>query len=112
MMKRRGPSESERIARVAVWRRDENGRRGEEDDVAVEEPLEIRVGGDSVAVTMRTPGHDTDLALGFLLGEGIIRSHEDVLGVEPSPDRDGFPQPNVLDVRLAAPIERPPELWK
>ncbi len=45
---------------------------GGEDEVAVEEPLEIRVGGKPVAVTMRTPGDDEDLALGFLHGEGLI----------------------------------------
>jgi len=43
-----------------------------EDQVAVEEPLEIRVDGRPVAVTMRTPGHDEELALGFLYGEGLI----------------------------------------
>jgi FdhD protein len=43
----------------------------EQDDVAVEEPLEIRVNGEPVAVTMRTPGHDEELALGFLLSEGV-----------------------------------------
>jgi FdhD protein len=42
------------------------------DRVAVEEPLEIRVGGKPLAVTMRTPGHDEELALGFLFGEGLI----------------------------------------
>ena len=45
---------------------------GLEDDVAVEEPLEIRVDGAPLAVTMRTPGHDEELALGFLFGEGLI----------------------------------------
>jgi FdhD protein len=45
---------------------------GGEDEVAVEEPLEIRVGGRALAVTMRTPGHDEELALGFLYGEGLI----------------------------------------
>jgi FdhD protein len=52
-------------------------RDGRADAVAVEEPLEIRVDGDPVAVTMRTPGDDEDLALGFLFGEGLIdRAHE------------------------------------
>ena len=45
---------------------------GLEDEVAVEEPLEIRVAGKPLAVTMRTPGHDEELALGFLHGEGLI----------------------------------------
>jgi FdhD protein len=47
-------------------------RDGETDVVAVEEPLEIRVDGEPLAVTMRTPGHDEELALGFLFGEGLI----------------------------------------
>ncbi len=45
---------------------------GRRDEVAVEEPLEIRVDGEPLAVTMRTPGHDEELALGFLYGEGLI----------------------------------------
>ena len=45
---------------------------GRLDEVAVEEPLEIRVDGRPLAVTMRTPGHDSELALGFLFGEGLI----------------------------------------
>jgi len=52
---------------TAVVRRD-----GERDEVAVEEPLEIRVDGVALTVTMRTPGHDEELALGFLHGEGLI----------------------------------------
>jgi FdhD protein len=47
------------------------GRRSESDVVAVEEPLEIRIGGEPVAVTMRTPGSDEELALGFCLTEGL-----------------------------------------
>src|SRR5947207_9482586 len=41
------------------------------DLVAVEEPLELRIGGEPVAITMRTPGHDEELALGFALSEGL-----------------------------------------
>jgi FdhD protein len=52
-------------------------RDGVEDRVAVEEPLEIRVGGAPLAVTMRTPGHDEELALGFLIGEGMIVPGDD-----------------------------------
>jgi FdhD protein len=52
-------------------------RDGVRDEVAVEDPLEIRVDGEALAVTMRTPGHDEELALGFLYGEGLIdRAHE------------------------------------
>src|SRR3954452_24372652 len=47
-------------------------RDGERDEVAVEEPLEIRVDGRALTITMRTPGHDEELALGFLYGEGLI----------------------------------------
>jgi FdhD protein len=52
-------------------------RDGVEDEVAAEEPLEIRVAGEPIAVTMRTPGHDEELALGFLYGEGLIDTPRD-----------------------------------
>ncbi len=61
------PSEPVAGRMTAVVRRD-----GERDEVAVEEPLEIRVDGGALTVTMRTPGHDEELALGFLHGEGLI----------------------------------------
>ena len=53
------------------------------DELAEEEPLEIRVRNRAVSVTMRTPGHDEELAAGFLLTEGMISSRADVLAVEP-----------------------------
>jgi len=51
------------------------------DEVAVEEPLEIRVAGEPVAITMRTPGSDHELVAGFLLAEGLIRSRADLGGI-------------------------------
>ncbi len=52
------------------------------DEVAVEEPLEIRLGRNPLAVTMRTPGHDEELAAGFLLSEGLIHSRSDLKEIQ------------------------------
>lgn len=67
------------------------------DAVAVEEPLEIRVADRSVAVTMRTPGHDRELAAGFLLTEGVIRSADDLLDIVPCRDQAGGESGNVIN---------------
>ena len=72
-----------------------------DDSLAREEPLEIRVKGESVAVTMRTPGHDEELALGFLLSEGVIAGANDVLEVAPCQQGEAALHGNVLNVFLA-----------
>ncbi len=79
------------------------------DSIAVEEPLEIRVDGEAVATTMRTPGADADLALGFLFAEGILAGAPDVSSVAHCgrPGEEGFG--NVIDVRSAAGIRLDPE---
>jgi FdhD protein len=79
--------------------------------LAVEEPLEIRVNGVPVTVTMRTPGSDIELAQGFLLTEGIIGRREDIVTIRycGAPGDDGANTYNVLDVTLA-PGVRPPDL--
>jgi FdhD protein len=73
------------------------------DDVAAEEPLEIRVEGRSLAVVMRTPGHDRELAAGFLLTEGIIKSARDLFDITTcvAPGEQG--KGNAVDVALAHP---------
>ncbi len=68
------------------------------DELAREEPLEIRVRGRAISVTMRTPGHDRELAAGFLLSEAIVSTPTDLLRIEPcDQNEDG----NVLNVTLA-----------
>ena len=71
----------------------------ETDSVVVEEPLEIRVEGRSIAVIMRTPGHDEELAAGFLVSEGIIRTARDVFEISVCPSNDEG-RGNVVDVLL------------
>ena len=68
------------------------------DFVAVEEPLEIRLTGanlkpntdKNIAITMRTPGNDVELALGFLFTEGIISSAQDIISTQESPDQSSI----------------------
>jgi FdhD protein len=74
-------------------------RDGQRDEVAVEEPMEIRVDGQALSVTMRTPGHDEELALGFLLGEGLID------GVRPAGPTEDLAN-NVVEV--GGPLTRDP----
>ena len=68
------------------------------DELAVEEPLEIRIDTRPVSVTMRTPGHDDELAAGFLLSEGLIRARRDLGKIAPHPRNAGG---NVIDLLLA-----------
>lgn len=83
---------------LRVWRHGTQGRTGvARDVVAVEEPLELRVDTQSLAVLMRTPGHDEELAAGWLVSEGVLRRREDLQGIRPyARNRDG----NVVDVFL------------
>ena len=77
--------------------------------LVVEEPLEIRVGGAPVTVTMRTPGSDVELAQGFLLTEGVIAHRDDIATVRycRGADVDGANSYNVLDVTLSPDVPAP-----
>ncbi len=75
------------------------------DTLAVEEPLEVRVGGAAVTVTMRTPGDDMDLAAGFLVSEGVVSRTEQLLAMRycAGTDESGANTYNVLDLDLTVP---------
>jgi FdhD protein len=97
-------------ARRKVVRLTVGGRRTTREDVlAVEEPLEIRVNGTSLAVTMRTPGNDYDLAAGFLVSEGVISRGEHFFAARycAGATVDGENTYNVLDVSLAPGVAAP-----
>lgn len=80
MSEARGPAGGAAPARITAGALKRIVRDGESDLVAIEEPLEIRIDGEPIAVTMRTPGHDEELALGFLYGEGLIE-HAPTVGL-------------------------------
>jgi FdhD protein len=77
------------------------------DDLAAEEPLEIRVRKTPLAVTMRTPGNDIDLAMGFLLTEGIIGAAGDVVTAQLCAGTDTPNTYNVVDIVLGADVPPP-----
>ena len=88
--------------RAGVLKYDESSGARVDDQLAAEEPLEIRIGGTPLTVMMRTPGHERELALGFLFGEGIIRGLPDVAAVNILPNGEHPDLQNILDVELAA----------
>jgi FdhD protein len=82
----------------------------ERDTLAGEEPLELRIGGRSFAVTMRTPGADFDLAAGFLVSEGVITRTEQLAAMRYcAQGRDEVNQYNLLDLTLADGVRGPDE---
>lgn len=70
------------------------------DHVAVEAPLELRIGGKPVTVLMRTPGHDEELVAGFLFGEGVISDADDIISIDRPADATDADRGNILNVRL------------
>ena len=72
------------------------------DDLAAEEPLEVRLSGEPLTVIMRTPGHDAELVRGFLFGEGIIRTAADVTAFQVVPNGEHPQLENIVDVTLAS----------
>lgn len=92
----RVPARSLALTEVTEW---ENGcSRQVQDYLAAEEPLEIRAGGRPLTVTMRTPGHDRELAAGLLFTEGFLDEPEQLMGLSQAPGARG----NLIEAGLAA----------
>jgi len=90
--------QSAKSTQVIEWH--EGRQRAVLDELAVEEPLEIRVNGQAAGITMRTPGDDFDLAAGFLLTEGIVTGRQDIRRIDYGSTPDGQISGNRVDVAL------------
>ena len=87
------------LTQVSEW--DDGKVLRKEDYLAAEEPLEIRVGDEPLSVTMRTPGHDLELAAGFLLTEGLITKREQIVSLENVVEDGEANRGNVVRAMLA-----------
>ena len=97
------PARDVDVTLVHEWN---NGQlRAQQDYLAGEEPLEIRVNGHSLSVTMRTPGHDLELAAGFLFTEGIIARTEQIVSLEHAAECKAAERGNIVDATLAPDVE-------
>ncbi|MCW4355946.1 formate dehydrogenase accessory sulfurtransferase FdhD [Hoyosella sp. YIM 151337] len=96
-------------ARQPVLRIRNGSRSTRPDTLAAEEPMEIRVAGRPLTVTMRTPGHDFDLAAGFLVSEGVAHAASDIAAIRycAGAAPDGRNSYNVVDVALAPGVQPP-----
>ncbi len=95
-----------------VTRLRQQGREDCEDRVAVEEPLEIRLGGKSVAVVMRSPGEDHELAAGFLFTEGILKGKEEVSRVGHRKDPKNPKLCNVINITTKTGVDISERGWQ
>jgi len=102
------PPRSLDLTQVTEW--SEGRTRRVQDALAGEEPLEIRVGDEALAVTMRTPGHDLDLAAGFLFTEGIIASRDQIASLESPNESAPARNANIVVARLASHVRLDAEM--
>lgn len=86
------------LTKVSEW--DDGHFHRKDDYLAAEEPLEIRVGAEPLSVTMRTPGHDLELAAGFLFTEGIVHSPDQIVSLQPGVSADNPNVGNLVQAEL------------
>jgi len=96
----RSSLDPERVMNAGITHWQEDQQQQCEDQLTVEEPLEVRIDSHSLAVIMRTPGHDHELAAGFLFTEGAVRQPRDILVIEGAADPEGLPLANVVNIVL------------
>jgi FdhD protein len=90
------------LTQVTEWN---DGAAARKDDyLAAEEPLEIRIGENPLSVTMRTPGHDLELAAGFLFTEGLVRRREQILALNIATNDDDGKRGNVVRAEVASEV--------
>ncbi|MDA0568072.1 formate dehydrogenase accessory sulfurtransferase FdhD [Streptomonospora sp. S1-112] len=95
--------------RERIWRIRDGAASERVDTLVAEEPMEIRLNGRPLTVTMRTPGHDFDLAAGFLVSEGVVSSADQIAAIRycAGATDDGSNTYNVVDVSLAPGVAVP-----
>ncbi len=96
----RSSLDPERVMNIYVTHWKEYVQQQREDHLTVEEPFEVRLNYRNLAVIMRTPGHDRELAMGFLFTERVIHQADDVQTIEDAMDDEGLPLTNVVNVIL------------
>jgi FdhD protein len=102
------------LKRLPILKVDKKQEKHTEDEVVVEEPLEVRVNGENISVTMRTPGNDFDLATGMLWTEGIIRAADEIGTMAYCPDENYPDLKNIVNVGLVdanRKVESSRRLW-
>ena len=95
----------QRVTQRPIWRFRESDKAVEDDQVTVEEPLEIRVEETPIAVVMRTPRHDFELAAGFLCTEGLIKSPQELGAISYCTAAEPPNEENIVEVKLAAGVD-------
>src|SRR5262245_51823485 len=97
---------NESISSAEIFRYSSSGRAIQSPDcLAREEPLEIRARGRNICVTMRTPGHDPELACGFLFTEGLLKRRSDVIEIAPCQTGENSQLGNILNVFLGSEVQ-------